>query len=377
MIKEFLIEHGFLWGPESYPYGVAGFMNYGPVGKKLKNNIEGQFKSTFSQKGFDEIETPVLYPRQAFEASGHIERLGDEMFHTKTSSGQLLVGRPEMATTIYPLFENLLRYYGGRMPFKVYQMGIALPNDRQTEWQTRTRQYTSHEGHIFFQADKIDLDANIGELQNLSFDLMRAAGIPDSVLSFREKELKIKPFYAFKAYGLYARQTDGQELELLGIQHRPVKATAEALEISFSSDRPFLVALSNALKQIGERTVLSLPEHLAPIPALIFPLKKTDLLIQQSVGLQQIFSQVGLPVEVVISGDIGRRYKKADALGVPFALTVDGLSSVNNSFTIRERDTQNQTRVTQSELITHLSNSPINTTLPQILRTLFESAKLA
>lgn len=389
MLKEHLVSNGFLWGPEHSPYGVAGFMSYAPMGKRLKLNIEREFRNVFQREGFGEVETPVLYPKAAWEASGHSQKFGAEMFHTQTPDGQELMGRPELATTIYPFFRRLLEYYKGKMPFKIYQMGIVLPNDRQTEWQIRTRQYTAHEGHIFFETHQVNIETTIAYLQGLSYELMERAGILRESLSFRGKELSERPFYATRAYGLYTRTGDGKELELLGIQYRsstdfdkhskatglPLKVRGnypEVFEISFSTDRPFLAVLEQALKKIEGRVVLQLPDHLAPIPAMIFPLKNTQFLYQQAESLSELFRKAGLEIPVLQHGAVGQRYKKADALGVPYVFILDAAGLSDESLTIRERDTRIQFRIGISDVVSLLSSFRLEVSATDLAKKLFE-----
>lgn len=388
MMKEHLISNGFLWGPESNPYGISGFMSYGPTGKRFKLNMEREFRTIFQREGFDEIETPILYPQKAWEASGHAQKFGDEMFHTQTSDGQRLMGRGELATTIYPLFKKLLEYYRGNLPFRIYQTGIVLPNDRQTEWQVRTRQYTGHEGNIFFETDKVNVGATIEYLQDLSFKLMTSIGISKESMSFREKEGQKKPFYATKAYGLYTT-IDSKELDLLGIQYRAsydfekhsaatgISLTAngrypEVFEVSFSTDRPFLATLEQSLKKMEGRTVLQLPDHLAPIPAMIFPLKNTQELYQRAASLSDLLLRAGLEIPVLEQGSIGQRYKRADALGVPYVFTIDEPNLTNDSLTLRARDTRVQVRISDSDIVGLLSSFKMDTSAINLAKKLFE-----
>jgi glycyl-tRNA synthetase (class II) len=392
MSKEHLIANGFLWGPEHSPYGVSGFMTYPPIGKRLKLNIESEFRKVFQKEGFEEIETPILYPERAWEASGHLQRFKREMFHTETPDGQALIGRSEMATTIYPLFGRLLDYYKGRMPFKIYQMGIVLPNDRQTEWQIRTRQYTAHEGHIFFEMQKIDVKTTIAYLEGLSYELMERGGIRRDSLIFREKETDKRPFYATKAYALYTKTANDKELELLGVQYRsswdferhskatgvPLKVNGnypEVFEISFSTDRPFLVTLEQALRKIEGRAVLQLPDHLVPIPAVIFPLKNTQDLYQKAADLSDLLSQAGFEIPVLEQGPIGQRYKRADAIGVPYIFTLDEPGLNDDSLTLRERDTRVQVRITTADIAGLLSGFKTKATIIDLARKLFELGK--
>lgn len=377
MQKEYLVSNGFLWGPEHHPYGASGFMSYGPLGKALKSNIEGEFKTIFQKEGFEEIETPVLYPSQAWQASGHSENFPSEMFHTHSVDGRVLTGRTELATTIYPLFRKLLEYYKGRLPFRVFQSGIVLPNDRQTDWQIKTRQYTAHEGHIFFEAGKINVEETLEYLQSMSFDLMGAVAIPRTSLAFHEKKSSDKPFYATKAFGMSVTTGDYEGLEVLGIQYRGSRdferhseATGQnftangkypqVIEISFSTERPFVITIEQALKNIESRLVLQLPEHIAPVKGVILPLRKTTQCIHVSAHIQDLLRQDGITFPVVPNGSIGKRYRDSDSIGVPYTITVDDQSVQDKTFSIRNRDSKHQVRVNISDLRAELKTNRNN-----------------
>ena len=64
------------------------------------------------------------YFQNSLGASGHLQRFDNEMFHTRAFSGQKLIGRPEMATTIYQLFRKLLEYYKGKL--STFLSGIIM-----------------------------------------------------------------------------------------------------------------------------------------------------------------------------------------------------------------------------------------------------------
>jgi len=365
-VKEHCIEYGFLWGPENNPYGVSGLMTYAPNGKLVKNNLESEFRRVFHEEYFDEIETPIMYPQDTWVASGHFERFSNEMFQTQTSRGQDLVARPEMATTIYPLFNQLLRYYHGRLPFRVFQSGVAMPNDYQTEWQVRTRQYTAHEGHIFFETDQVNVEETVEYLHDLSLKLMEVAGLNRESLLFREKVGGEKPFYATQAFGLYT-DLQSEPLELLGIQYRGQRDFQlhsamsrkklmvngnfpEVFEISFSTDRPFLVLLEQALTEIDGRTVLRLPDRLAPNISALTTIS-SDVDFSPTIEyLLQYFSGAGANLKLLNGHSIGKKYREADAMGIPYVITLDDETMRSQSFTLRRRDDHTQVRLYLSEI---------------------------
>jgi len=125
-------------------------------------------------------------------------------------------------------------------------------------------------------------------------------------------------------------------------------------------DRMFLAVFSNALieetlENNTTRTVLKLPVVLAPIKAAILPLVKKD-------GLPEIAKRILVDLQwdfnvVYDEKDaVGRRYRRQDALGTPFCITVDHDSLEDHCVTIRHRDSMKQQRVKIEDLKTIIEN---------------------
>ncbi len=130
--------------------------------------------------------------------------------------------------------------------------------------------------------------------------------------------------------------------------------TPYVVETSVGLDRLFLAVFSNALQEEAlengtTRTVLKLPAVLAPTKAAIFPLVKKD-------GLPEVARKIvdDLKFDFNVMYDekdaVGKRYRRQDAAGTPFCITVDHDTLNDNSVTVRHRDTMEQTRVPISEL---------------------------
>ena len=121
------------------------------------------------------------------------------------------------------------------------------------------------------------------------------------------------------------------------------------LETSIGLDRMFLAVFSNSLQEEElenntTRTVLKLPAVLAPTKAAILPLLKRD-------GLPEVAKKIvdDLKWDFNVTYDekdaVGRRYRRQDANGTPFCITVDHQTLEDNTVTIRHRDTMGQQRV--------------------------------
>ena len=100
---------------------------------------------------------------------------------------------------------------------------------------------------------------------------------------------------------------------------------------------------------VDKRTVLRLDPRLAPIKVAVFPLSRDEKLSPLAKEIAQELRKKYL-VEFDDSGAIGRRYRRADEIGTPFAVTVDFDSLTDKSVTIRDRDSMKQERVSISEL---------------------------
>ena len=121
------------------------------------------------------------------------------------------------------------------------------------------------------------------------------------------------------------------------------------VETSMGLDRTFLAVLSQAYREEkmedgAERTVLSLPAKLAPIKAAILPLVKKDGLPEKA---RDVMESLKYKTRCFYEekDTIGRRYRRMDALGTPFCLTIDHLTLKDDTITIRDRDTMLQERI--------------------------------
>ena len=130
--------------------------------------------------------------------------------------------------------------------------------------------------------------------------------------------------------------------------------TPYVLETSIGLDRMLLAVFSSSLKEEAldnntSRTLLKLPAVLAPYKAAVMPLVKKD-------GLPEIAKSIlkNLQWDFNVLYDekdaVGRRYRRQDAIGTPFCITVDHQTIEDETVTLRQRDSMQQTRVKINEL---------------------------
>ncbi|HZY39006.1 MAG TPA: glycine--tRNA ligase [Mucilaginibacter sp.] len=129
------------------------------------------------------------------------------------------------------------------------------------------------------------------------------------------------------------------------------------IETSIGLDRMFLLTMINAYQEEDlstedrqdSRTVLRLHPCLAPVKAAIFPLTKKDGLPEKAREIMDSL-KVDFNLQYEEKDTIGKRYRRQDAIGTPFCITVDHQTLEDNTVTIRYRDTMQQERVDAAEL---------------------------
>ncbi|MCE4610959.1 MAG: glycine--tRNA ligase [Desulfurococcales archaeon] len=118
------------------------------------------------------------------------------------------------------------------------------------------------------------------------------------------------------------------------------------VEPSFGTDRNVYVALEYAYREKEGRVILAFPRDIAPIQAVVLPLIENDEnLVREARRLYEMLVDEGFTVYYDASGSIGRRYARADEIGVPAAFTIDYQTLEDGTVTLRDRDTWRQVRL--------------------------------
>ena len=152
---------------------------------------------------------------------------------------------------------------------------------------------------------------------------------------------------------------DGNKIsEYVKILEREEKVTGEKIiphvvEPSFGVERCLYLTLLNAYREKGTRIVLSLPKNLAPYDVAVLPLLEREELIKKA---REVYEMLKPKFDAIFddSGSIGKRYARADEIGIPYSVTIDPQTLVDNTVTIRDRDTWQQIRVNINELVSAL-----------------------
>lgn len=125
----------------------------------------------------------------------------------------------------------------------------------------------------------------------------------------------------------------------------------EVVEPSYGAERLMYAALEYAYAQVKDRVVLNIPIDLAPIQVSVFPLMAKDGLDDKARSICEMLRHAKFDVDYDESGTIGRRYARADEIGVPIAVTVDYDTLKDDTVTLRDRVTWKQVRAPVGSLV--------------------------
>ncbi|EDO27980.1 predicted protein [Nematostella vectensis] len=229
--------------------------------------------------------------------------------------------RPETAQGIFVNFLNVQKTGRMKIPFGIAQTGLGEENYR------------------FHDHEKLAHYANAAA--DIEFDFPFGFKELEGIHSRTDFDLKAHEQYSGKKLQFFDNDTNSSYVPYV-------------VETSVGLDRMFLAVFSKALEEEtledgSTRTVLRLPSVLAPTKAAVLPLVKKD-------GLPEVAKEIieDLKWDFNVAYDekdaVGRRYRRQDALGTPFCITVDHQTLEDKTVTIRHRDSMEQQRVAISEL---------------------------
>ncbi|MBT7654514.1 MAG: glycine--tRNA ligase [Flavobacteriaceae bacterium] len=299
------------------------------------------------------------------------------MFGTKlgasADSAMDLYLRPETAQGIFVNFLNVQKTGRMKLPFGIAQTGKAFRNEivarqfifRMREFEQMEMQFfiapgTQKEWYEHWKEKRLKWHISLGlGKENYRFhDHEKLAHYADAA-----SDIEFRFPFGFKELeGIHSR-TDfdlsshekftGKKLQYFDPEQNE-NYVPYVVETSVGLDRMFLAVFSNALTEEiledgSSRTVLKLPPALAPTKVAVLPLVKKD-------GLPELSRTIvdDLKWSFTTAYDekdaVGRRYRRQDALGTPYCITVDHQSLEDQTVTLRERDSMKQERIFINDL---------------------------
>lgn len=321
--------------------------------------------------------------------------------------------RPETCQSIFVDFPRLFKTMRGKLPLGIAQIGKSFRNEiapRQSL--LRLREFYQAEIEVFCNPKKLDNLEKFSEVRNTVINVqlddepksmtceeaVKSGTIPNRFVAyylgiltefyeksginlkksrFRKLGEKEKAFYAEVAFDFEVKTSLGW-LELVACNYRSdydltnhakkskekfdvlddeEKVLPHVFELSMGIDRSLYSILEHNLNEDKEndRIVLSLKPYLSPVHVGVLSLVKKDGLKEKT---DEVFSKIKTKYDVFLdhAGAIGRRYRRLDEIGAPFAITVDHQTLEDQTVTIRERDSMNQKRIKISEIENVLSD---------------------
>ena len=287
--------------------------------------------------------------------------------------------RGETAQGIFVNFPNVQRAMRLKVPFGIGQIGKSFRNEiTPGNFIFRVREFEQMELEFFCKPDT-DLEW-FGFYKNTCLDFLKTIGLKKENLRYRDHKKEELSFYSKATTDLEYLYPMGWG-ELWGIADRTdydlsvhmehskadlryldpetnEKYIPYVVEPSVGVDRLFLAVLCDAydketLESGDEREVLHLHPALAPYKVAILPLIKKV----HADKAKEIYSMLCTDFMVTYdeTGSIGKRYRRSDAIGTPYAITVDEDTLENDIVTLRNRDTMEQIKLPISELKNYIN----------------------
>ena len=297
----------------------------------------------------------------------------DTMVGSSDESSTKIFLRPETAQGIFVNYLNIQKTSRMKIPFGIAQTGKAFRNEivarqfifRMREFEQMEMQYFVKPGdqkkwYETWKERRMLWHYSLGfKKENYRFhDHDKLAHYADAATDIQFKF----PFGFKELEGIHSRtdfdlgnheKFSGKKLKYYDIDSDK-KYTPYVVETSIGLDRLFLAIISNSLEEEkldnnSTRTVLKFPKFLAPTKLAILPLLKKDELVKLS---KKIKDDLKFDFNLVYDEKdaIGRRYRRQDAIGTPYCITIDHDSLKNETVTIRDRDSMKQDRVKIEEV---------------------------
>lgn len=347
--------------------------------QRLAKSLETNLADTKALIEELEIGDPETGSKNWTEVRQFNLMFGTKLGSTADSATDLYL-RPETAQGIFVNYLNVQKTGRKKLPFGIAQIGKAFRNEIVArQFIFRMREFEQMEMQ-FFVPPGTEL-SYFKEWKEKRLNWHLALGLGKDNYRFHDHEKLAHyanaatdiefnfPFGFKELEGIHSRtdfdlsaheKYSGKKLQYFDPEQNK-SYVPYVVETSIGLDRMFLALLSKCLKDEtledgSSRVVLSLPPALAPNKVAIFPLLKKDGLPEYA---EKIFNDLKFDYNVMYEDKdaIGKRYRRQDAIGTPYCITVDHDTLSDHTVTIRNRDTMKQERVSVNSLRTILGEN--------------------
>jgi glycyl-tRNA synthetase len=356
---------------------------------KRKKAIQGKLEPVRARDMTEATPEEIpLIPSPATGEPGSLTppRSFNMMFQTNvgamTDGSSVAYLRPETAQGMFADFKNVVDTGRVKLPFGIAQIGKSFRNEiTPRNFIFRSREFEQMEMEYFIHEDA-DWAKCHREWINWCKDWLISIGLPESHLSEYDHPKEKLAFYSRGTTDIMYRYPFGVQ-ELWGIaargdydlkqheKHSGVpqiifdeatkkKFTPHVIEPAVGVDRIFLALLCSAYAEedvtddkgnVEKRTVLRFSPRVAPVKVAVFPLlkNKPELVAKADALYRKLKRKYAVFYDE--SGAIGRRYRRQDEIGTPWCATIDFETIEKDGlFTLRERDSMKQRRISEAEL---------------------------
>ena len=299
-----------------------------------------------------------------------------ELGSTSETSSDIYL-RPETAQGIFVNFLNVQKSSRMKIPFGIAQTGKAFRNEiiarqfifRMREFEQMEMQFFVKPGdeikwYDYWKKSRLKWHENL----NLGIDNYRFHD-HENLAHYANAACDIEfkfPFGFKELEGIHSRtdfdlkahmQHSGKKMQYFDSEINE-HYVPYVVETSIGLDRMFLAVLSSAYveEKINNesRVVLKIPPQIAPVKLAVLPLTKKDNLPEKAREIIKLL-QLNFSCQYEEKDSIGKRYRRQDAIGTPYCITVDHESLENDTITLRNRDDMTQQRIKISELESKIS----------------------
>ena len=348
--------------------------------ERLKNAMANSDMAGMKQLMEDlEVADPISGTRNWTDVRQFNLMFATEMGSVAEEANKIYL-RPETAQGIFVNFLNVQKTGRMKIPFGIAQIGKAFRNEivarqfifRMREFEQMEMQFFVKPGdemtwYNFWKERRMRWHHAMGlgvdnyrfhDHVNLAHYANAACDIQFNFpMGFKELEgIHSRTDFDLKSHEKFS----GKKMQYFDTESNQ-SFVPFVVETSIGLDRLFLATLSNAykvekLEDGSERVVLSLPHALAPHKVAVLPLVKKDGLPEKAEAIVRDlkFEYASFYED---KDTIGKRYRRMDAIGTPYCVTVDHQTLQDNTVTLRDRDTMQQERIPVPEICSRLART--------------------